>query len=259
VSVLLSPVAEGVNQTGHHSLSAAASNGNRFFVLADPSSVTPHKALAIKAVCGTLIHMKDVNPHLLNYDPLPEHPEKLVSSDGNGSYLVQIGAGVDWQTYVSAYKMAADMLVERTHEGRQINWLIFPIWYLDRHHLELNLKSLIWDSDALAGVPKRRLRGHELMPLWGHCLKEIDKWQKPFPKEQLDAVAATLQQFDKIDPNSEAARYATSTKDAPSGLLGKEINVKSFVETTKKTLTFLSAVSEGFSQLQCSSLDDASV
>jgi len=200
--------------------------------------------------------MTDENPDLLNYDPLPERPEKLVTSDGNGSYLVQIGADVDWQTYVSAYKMAADMLGQRTHEGRQINWLIFPIWYLYRHHLELNLKSLIWDGDALARAPQRSILEHKLMPLWEYCLEQILKWQKPFPKEQLDAVAATLQQFDEIDPDSQAARYATTTKGAPSGLLGKEINVKSFVEATQKTLTFLSAVSEGFSELQHSRQDE---
>ena len=80
-----------------------------------------------------------------NFDlPWPKKGDVLVTNDGDATFLVRTSSGQEWETYVAAYKMAADMLVERTHDMTlSINWLVFPIWYLYRHYFELRLKSLI--------------------------------------------------------------------------------------------------------------------
>lgn len=189
----------------------------------------------------------------LNLDiPWPRRGDVLVTSDGDPGYLVRTGAGDEWETYVTAYRKAAEMLVERTHDMTlSINWLVYPIWYLYRHYPELRLKSLVWDGDVLDGKPVRPLDNeHRLMALWGMCRPAIEKWQNDCPKGDLDAVEETLQQFEAIDPKSQAARYPTDKASMPSGLLAKKINVKTFVETVTRTANFLDATSDVFSNLQ---------
>lgn len=148
--------------------------------------------------------------------------------------------------------MAAEKLVEQTYDGTlAINWLIFPIWYPYRHYLELRLKSLIWDGNTMEGVPPERLnRIHSFGKLWPKCRSSIERWQSGCPRPVLDAVGETLRQFDEKDLESQAARDTKDTSGNPSGLLGIEINLKTFAETVTKAAHFLDAVSDVFSELE---------
>jgi hypothetical protein len=194
----------------------------------------------------------DGNDSLLNMEiPWPKKGDRLFTSDGDSSYLVRTQAGESWESYVHAYRMAAEMLVERTHEPLALNWLIFPILYLYRHYLELRLKSLIWDGDALDGVPPTQLdREHGLIALWHKSRLKIEEWQKDCPKDDLDAVEATILEFDAIDPKSQAARYPKDRAGSPSGILGKNINLDTFAKTVKKTSNFLDSAADVFSEYQ---------
>ncbi len=95
----------------------------------------------------------------LNFDfPWPQKGDTLLTSNGDASYLVRTLAGEGWETYVSAYRMAAEALFDRTHDMTlSINWLVFPVVFLYRHYLELRLKSLAWDGNAMDGRPAERL------------------------------------------------------------------------------------------------------
>jgi len=185
--------------------------------------------------------------------PLPQKGDALVTGSGDSSFLVRTRAGDEWETYVAAYRMAAEKLVEQTYDGTlAINWLIFPIWYLYRHYFELRLKSLTWDGNAREGVSPEQLdKTHSLQQLWTKCRASIERWQSDCPRSDLDAVGETLRQFDEKDINSQAARYTKDTRGTPSGLLGIEINLKTFAETVTKAANFLDAVSDVFSELRC--------
>ncbi|MEI2722733.1 MAG: hypothetical protein V9H26_04070 [Verrucomicrobiota bacterium] len=194
-----------------------------------------------------------VKPLDCNFDlPWPQKGDALVTSDGDNFFLVRTRAGEDWETYVAAYRMAAEKLVEQTSDGTlAINWLVFPIWYLYRHYLELRLKSLIWDGNALEGVsPKVLDKTHNVLDLWRECRASIERWQSDCPKADLDAVEETLGQFEEIDPKSQAARYTKDKLGNPSGLLGIEINLKTFADTVTKAANFLDAAADVFSQLR---------
>ena len=182
--------------------------------------------------------------------PWPQKGDALVTGSGDSSFLVRTRADEDWETYVAAYRKAAEKLVEQTYDGTlAINWLIFPVWYIYRHYLELRLKSLIWDGNAMDGVAPRRLdKTHCLLTLWRQCRASIERWQSDCPRSDLDAVEETLRQFDEKDPNSQSARYAKSKDGGPSALLGIEINLKTFAETVTKAANFLDASSEVFSE-----------
>jgi hypothetical protein len=189
-----------------------------------------------------------------NFDVLwPQKGDALVTRKGDRFILVRTPADEDWETYVAAYRMAAEKLVEQTYDGTlAINWLIFPIWYLYRHYLELRLKSLIWDGNAMAGVPREDLtKIHSLEGLWRKCRASIERWQSDCPGSDLDAVEKTLRQFNDKDNNSQAARYTKDTLGKPSRLLGIEINLKTFAETVTKAANFLDAASDAFSESMC--------
>src|ERR1017187_2718934 len=116
-----------------------------------------------------------------NFDVLwPQKGDALVTRKGDRFFLVRTPADEDWETYVAAYRMAAEKLVAQTYDGTlAINWLIFPIWYLYRHYLELRLKSLIWDGNVMEGVPPKRWKKppHSLEDLWPECRASIERWQ----------------------------------------------------------------------------------
>lgn len=190
----------------------------------------------------------DGSDSLLNMEiPWPKKGDRLFTPEGDSSYLVRTQAGESWESYIHAYRMAAEMLVERTHETLALYWLIFPIVYLYRHYLELRLKSLIWDGDTLDGTPKTQLdHQHGLMALWQKARPKIERWQKDCPKEDLDAIEATIREFDVIDPKSQAARYPTDRAGLPSGILGKSINLDTFAKTLKKTSNFLDSAADVF-------------
>jgi hypothetical protein len=192
----------------------------------------------------------------------PQKGDALVTPSGDGFFLVQTRSDEQWETYVAAYRMAAERLVEQTRDGTMsINWLVFPIVFLYRHFLELRLKSLIWDADALDKKPVRRLdKTHSLVELWAICRLAIEKWSDNPPTSDLDAVGDTLTQFQDMDPRSQAARYTKDTAGKPSGLLGRQLNLKTFAETVTKTGNFLDAVSDEFSRVSnaLSELSDGS-
>ncbi|MGA2655995.1 MAG: hypothetical protein ABSH34_00610 [Verrucomicrobiota bacterium] len=107
----------------------------------------------------------------------------------------------------------------------------------------------------------RRLdKTHSLVELWAICRLAIEKWSDNPPTSDLDAVGDTLTQFQDMDPRSQAARYTKDTAGKPSGLLGRQLNLKTFAETVTKTGNFLDAVSDEFSRVSnaLSELSDGS-
>jgi hypothetical protein len=196
--------------------------------------------------------IEDQNDSLLNMEiPWPKKGDLLFTSVGESGYLVRTQAGESWEGYVHAYRMAAEMLVERIHETLALNSLIFPILYLYRHYLELRLKSLVWDGDSLDKLSSSKLdQEHSLMTIWRKSRLKIEAWQKDCPKEDLDAVETIMLEFDTVDPKSQAARYPKDRAGLPSGILGKNINLDTFAKTMKKTSNFLDSAADVFAECQ---------
>jgi hypothetical protein len=120
--------------------------------------------------------------------------------------------------HAKAYKRAADILLDKCiadgDEPRN-DILIFPVLFLYRHYIELNLKMIIdvgikWDFFRKEDVEKDRT-GHNLAKLWNHAQKLlIDRWpgadQKP-----LKATETVINEIHQADPNSQVFRYDTNT------------------------------------------------
>ena len=69
--------------------------------------------------------------------------------------------------YVEGYKRAADLLVAHVMEkGKDQDYLVYPITFLYRQHLELLLKEIITDGRDLLDEGSGHPNHHELDKLW---------------------------------------------------------------------------------------------
>ena len=102
---------------------------------------------------------------------------------------VLFGSGTNWQAnacvksidaamaYQDGYRRAALHLAEYVcEEGRGQDYLVYPIVYLYRHHIELTLKSII---GATAFVINHRLTKNDFDTLGHHDLSTLWKLANP--------------------------------------------------------------------------------
>ena len=145
--------------------------------------------------------------------------DKTFAYSGEGKYFHKrsaIGFPVFPQR-AEAFKLAADMILDaheaaddRPHNDR----LLFPVLYLYRHCLEVQLKDLIrlavhCDFYELAAVEKI-LRKHRLEPLWEKARPFlIDGYKNP----GFDEIEAMVQLFDNIDDDGQTLRYERTLTD----------------------------------------------
>jgi hypothetical protein len=111
-----------------------------------------------------------------------------------------------WIGYVEGFKRLADVGVAHIEEtGHGHDFLVYPIVYAYRHHIELSLKLIIRTArkllDEPAGVPKT----HNLLRLWDEAeplLRRVGG-----PEETFRDVRECLIRFTRLDPSAESFRY----------------------------------------------------
>lgn len=151
-----------------------------------------------------------------------DRPLKPIQWPSNFSGQKLFIQGEDWQNnamlnwshfpadlYAFAYKDAADSLVEAM-ANRQVppDSAIYPLLFLYRHTLELQLKLMLKSARSLTGKESKNYDKHPLMPLWSelrHLLKELGLERSDV---EANAVHGFIRQLHDIDPESMAFRYA---------------------------------------------------
>lgn len=105
------------------------------------------------------------------------------------------------------YREAADILVARAdQEHRSRSVLIYPIIFLYRHFIELELKYLLCTYGPDVGL-EPNWTTHNIEALWSNARTIIDRFSAPGEKEGTDAVAKCIAEMSKIDPQSFTFRY----------------------------------------------------
>lgn len=133
--------------------------------------------------------------------------------------LMRDPGGGDDLIYSEGYLLAARHLVERVvTTGSDKNYLIYPIVFLYRHHIELVLKRLI----RIARPPDAEtLSGHDLADLWKRVRQNLPDlyeqigWPEPDPQD-LNGVDSYISQICKVDRSSTSFRYAQKKDGEPS-------------------------------------------
>lgn len=140
--------------------------------------------------------------------PWPEAGDQPLKTEavGPGFYRTFVDR---WTAYAESYKRVADAAV-RLHlrERRPDATVMYPVAFMYRHYVELQLKNIIRLGHALHGRHDTVPMTHRLDQLWRQAratLREV--WPKG-DAETLDAAEGCIKDFERMDPNSVAFRYA---------------------------------------------------
>jgi hypothetical protein len=181
--------------------------------------------------------------------PWPRAGDVLFSDNGDWSSACVGWTRDQWFGYVEGYKRAADLLVQHVGDTqRDQDFLVYPIVFLYRQAVEVSLKHLIWVGNQLQNKPPEVPKHHRLVPLWGVCRPIIEEVWPRGPKQDLDAVAEVLDQFEARDPVSTVFRYPI-TKEGRVSLSSRErIDIRNFAEVANRILSLLDGCASGFSE-----------
>lgn len=123
--------------------------------------------------------------------------------------------------YMEGFRRAAKRLaLQVCEEGREQDYLVYPILYCYRHHVELALKSMIGLMLDLAEAEpdqqcKNAMEGHRVDTLWVVCKRyfkheNIKHFGLTIPREDLKGIDSYIRQLHEVDPDSQAFRYDRS-------------------------------------------------
>jgi hypothetical protein len=146
----------------------------------------------------------------------PQRGAKLFTSDGPPHDFSMIGwgdASHQYVIYMNGYKTAADELIQHALASKnagRLDTLIFPILFLYRQYIELELKwvFLVY-SDADRSVKKSVISdvGHNLIKLWQKVRAILLEDATPKEQQDVNIVEDYIEQFHKLDESSFSFRY----------------------------------------------------
>ena len=146
--------------------------------------------------------------------------------------------------YVEGYRRAAVALYEGAVETNESpDYVVFPMAFLWRHHIELALKDIIAAGRQLAGEPWGFPPHHRLLDLWRDARPHITQCGDPAAPE-LDNVEANLREFETVDPWSDGFRYPLNRDRTGRSLPNapEYVNLRVLHDGMEALANFLSAV-----------------
>lgn len=145
--------------------------------------------------------------------PTAQKGVPLFQPGGNEPYVANIYASDDMRAL--GFRYAADKLVEvAASKPGYTDYFVYPVAYLYRMYIESRLKEII---QSATGRPlSRRLKVHNLLTLWAEAKPMMKRSSQCFDDQELEAVEEKLREFCKIDPDSDAFRYATNKNGKPT-------------------------------------------
>jgi hypothetical protein len=127
---------------------------------------------------------------------------------------------------------------------RDLDTVVFPYAACWRHHVELQLKSLLAELRALSDLPLERRHHHRIDHLWQEARKLLVKLS-PDEKKTLASVGKTISQLANLDPDGQAFRYAVNRDGKPTLVGVDRINLVAFHEAIVAVANFLDAADTG--------------
>jgi hypothetical protein len=190
-------------------------------------------------------------------DPVLPSPAPLDRYGGNPADACAFG-----------YRRAACILAERAFERGDEVFLLYPVVFLYRHHVELMLKSLIYAFDhpsvrqntgahELDEADRKNLtsgkKAHSLQWLWGRLLPVVKTLGCDIQHfETVDGISFYLQQLNEIDPGSVNFRYTTAIAGTKAKLRklqkpGAEVNIQTFAIAMERLANYLDGL-DGYAE-----------
>ena len=151
----------------------------------------------------------------------PNKNDRLFIADGDTIAILNSWLNKDW-LYADGYKKAADILIEYI-KNKKVNadFLVYPIIFLYRHSIEINLKIICEKGDKLFGFhfTKNFFISHNLIKYWDECKKIcinlFPKASNAF-KNKLNNIERIIKELDKVDHKSITFRYHKDANGNPT-------------------------------------------
>lgn len=149
---------------------------------------------------------------------------------------------IPWQAYVCGYKEAGDKIIsaiDTCQHGQDM--LVFPILFLYRQYLELNIKTQIRECQSLLRIerpsrPKtgeQRIssgQGHNLAGLWKCLLELVSRIYPTVPASTVSEIDRVISAFAMVDPRGDEARYPLTTSEQRTLRNLSEVNLRRLSE-----------------------------
>lgn len=115
------------------------------------------------------------------------------------------------------FKVGADELIRSIiNDPRHPDMFFFPIAFLYRHYLELQLKNITEQGSKLLGIPTpQALQTHDLDRLWNTAKEVIAKIWPEADARDLDQIDTVVADFHCLDRTGQAFRYYRDTGGQP--------------------------------------------
>jgi len=180
--------------------------------------------------------------------------------------------GANEYSYAEGYRRAGRVLADHVIQSRwDTDFLVYPIIFLYRHYVELQLKRLIPDAAFLSGhslrdTDRKALSGsHSLNEVWKilePILQELATGGFGITQEEIEATDSYTQQIHSVDEGSFSFRYLNTKSGAPSIDKDKlpHLNIGVFAEAMEKLTGYLFGLGEAFHdavQTKCEMEDEA--
>ncbi len=191
----------------------------------------------------------------------PRKSDVLFGTGTNWRVGGHVASGFDDIVYQDGYRQAALHLVEYVcDKGSGQDFLIFPIIYLYRHHIELTLKSIIRTAcklldELVTDIGSGILSQHDLSKLWAlgrPLLNQVHKMADnlAFPPDDLEGIDSYIRQMHEHDPDGQRFRYPTTRKGTPSLRSGlTRISIRDLSSTLERLADYLEGIDNWFGDL----------
>jgi hypothetical protein len=198
------------------------------------------------------VAMSSSDPFDLTDFPWPCNDDDLFDTSGPWTGH----AVLDWQRNavsgrMDGYRRAAEVLVEHVlkHRG-DLDYLIFPIANCWRHHVELQLKSLLTALRQFHDEPDGIVRGHDVLKLWREVQPRLASAFPDEPPSDAVNVGRVIQQLHSADPDGQNFRYHRRT-DGSLALTGIDrVDVRAWHDALGGVSNFLSGAGGILSEYQ---------
>ena len=149
--------------------------------------------------------------------------------------------------YIDGYKIAADELAMKIHEtGVDQDYLVYPIVFLYRQHLELILKSIIKVSKQSLGIlDDEQSNSHNLNGLWFKSKELVEKISDQDHSKEIEFIDHIISEYNRYDHHSRAFRYPENRKGKKPNENIKHINTRHLSEMVNRASDVLDAFQLG--------------
>lgn len=155
--------------------------------------------------------------------------------------------------YTEGYRRAADILIGHIDaSGRDQDFLVYPVLFLYRHHIELLIKQIIGLALALAEDPDKhqyKKDDHNLNTLWALAQKLLLEVDDSYRSSDFRLIKAVVKELHNADMRATDFRYARRN-DGTRSLEGIHyVNTRRFGEKMGAASDSLDAIDSGLRYL----------